>query len=209
MAQILKDELRTKILDSAKEEFLNKGFKGASMRSIAQKSGMTVGNLYRYFRNKEDINDQIVSGTLQQIDSILKDLTSDKVSMEARVFNIKADVSQLSELLDELSYRLVDTYNDHKIEFNILMLDSSLHKDITDWFSKAIGSLLDQHFILEGNSEQKKLLSDAYAVSIFSGIKEIFSRSSDVDEEVLKKTVSTYLHSYIVLLDSDIHRLVK
>ncbi len=208
MAQILKDESRIKILDSAKEEFLEKGFEGASMRDIAKKSGMTVGNLYRYFRNKEDINDQIVSGTLSKIDEILKDLTSDNVSMEARVFNIKADVSQLSRLLDELSYRLVDTYNEHPIEFNILMMNSDLHDQITRWFSKAISSLIDQHFIMDGRSRQKQLLSDAYAVSIFTGIKDIFLNSSDVDEDVLKQTVSTYLHSFIILLDSDIHRTV-
>lgn len=206
MAQILKDELREKIIDSAKEEFLEKGYKGASMRSIASKSGMTVGNLYRYFKNKEDINAQIVNTTLFEIDQILKDLTSDNVSMEARVFNIKANVSELSDLLDQLSYRLVDTYNEHRIEFNILMLHSDLNKELTKWFSNAINSLIDQHFLLQGHAAEKNILSQAYAVSIFSGIKEIF-KNNDVDEETLKRIISTYLHSYIVLLDSDINRL--
>ena len=56
MAQVLKDSLRKAILDAAKEEFLEYGFKDASMRRIAAKANMTVGNLYRYFKNKESIN---------------------------------------------------------------------------------------------------------------------------------------------------------
>lgn len=207
MAQILKDELRDKIIESAKSEFLAKGYNGASMRSIAQKAGMTVGNLYRYFKNKEDINAQIVGTTIQSIDEILKDLTSDNVSMETRVFNIKANVSELSDLLDQLSDRLVDTYNDHPTEFNILMMHSNLNKELTAWFSHAINSLIEQHFLLQGHHEEKNILANAYAVSIFSGIQEIF-KNNNVDQETLKRVVSTYLHSYIVLLESDIHRLV-
>lgn len=39
-----KDEIAVeKILDCAKEEFMEKGFEGASMRSIAEKSGYTTG----------------------------------------------------------------------------------------------------------------------------------------------------------------------
>lgn len=37
MPQILKDECRKAIIDAAKDEFLQKGYNDASMRSIAQK----------------------------------------------------------------------------------------------------------------------------------------------------------------------------
>ena len=64
MAQILKEELRKAIIESAKQEFLNNGYENASMRNIAKKANMTVGNLYRYFESKDDIHKQIVSNTL-------------------------------------------------------------------------------------------------------------------------------------------------
>ena len=54
--QTLKEDVREKIIDSAKNEFLEKGIERASMRDIAAGSGMTVGNLYRYFKNKEELN---------------------------------------------------------------------------------------------------------------------------------------------------------
>jgi len=46
--QILKEEVHNKIINAAKEEFLEYGYSGASMRRISKKIGMTVGNIYRY-----------------------------------------------------------------------------------------------------------------------------------------------------------------
>lgn len=207
MAQILKDESRNAIIEAAKEEFLENGYKNASMRRIAKKSNMTVGNLYRYFKSKEDINEQIVSSTFKEIDNVLKTITADNVSMEARVFNIKANVDELHELMNNLADNLVDIYYHHKIEFNILMMNSKLNQSITDWFSKAIISLINQHFSINGYLNEKEVLSRSYATSIFAGVKEIF-KSNNLDKDSLSLILKTYLNSYLSLLDSDIRKLV-
>ena len=81
MAQKLKDDVRLSIIKAAKEEFLEKGYKGASMRSIANKANMTVGNLYRYYKNKEDINLSIVAPTFRLIDSAIKNLSNNNVNI--------------------------------------------------------------------------------------------------------------------------------
>ena len=208
MAQKLKDESRQAIIQSAKEEFLEKGYKNASMRNIAKKANMTVGNLYRYFQSKEDINRMIVGETLKEINDIIRNITSDSVSMETRVFNIKADVNELSDVMNQLADRLVDVYQKHKIEFNILMMNSGVNKELIEWFSKAINSLIDQHFPIEGFSNEKTILSRSYAISIFAGMREIFRRTT-IEKDQLKVLVKTYLNSYIVMLDSDIRKLVK
>ena len=207
MAQILKDESRNAIIEAAKEEFLENGYKNASMRRIAKKSNMTVGNLYRYFKSKEDINEQIVSSTFKEIDNVLKTITADNVSMEARVFNIKANVDELHELMNNLADSLIDIYYHHKIEFNILMMNSKLNQSITDWFSKAIISLINQHFSINGYLNEKEVLSRSYATSIFAGVKEIF-KSNNLDKDSLSLILKTYLNSYLSLLDSDIRKLV-
>lgn len=53
--QTLKEEVRKKILKSARKEFLKHGYNGASMRRIAKSAGYTVGNIYRYYKGKEDL----------------------------------------------------------------------------------------------------------------------------------------------------------
>ena len=64
MAQVLKEEVRSRIIASAKKELLKKGYKDASMREIAKGADLTVGNLYRYFDSKEELVNTIIGTTL-------------------------------------------------------------------------------------------------------------------------------------------------
>ena len=45
-------ETKKKLLESAKKEFLEKGFTGASLRTIAANAGVTTGAMYRNFKDK-------------------------------------------------------------------------------------------------------------------------------------------------------------
>lgn len=58
--QYLKDEVRNKIIEEALREFKSKGYKHASIRSIAKNSNTSVGNLYKYFNGKEDLYENII-----------------------------------------------------------------------------------------------------------------------------------------------------
>ncbi len=60
----LKHELNTreKILYAAKREFLDKGFAGTNVRTVAQKAGVTTGALYNLFKNKNGIFEALVDG---------------------------------------------------------------------------------------------------------------------------------------------------
>ncbi len=203
MAQTLKEEARQAIIEAAKEEFLEKGYKGASMRSIAKKSHMTVGNLYRYFKSKEDINLYIVAPTFKEIDNALKSLTKGNVSMETRVFNIKPSVKDLNAMLDELSDCMVNVYYNHKTEFNILMLHSRLSEDLINWFAGIIDSIISENFLMEGLKNDKDVLARAYAESICAGIRALF-RDADSELEILKILLKTYFHSFISMISNDI-----
>lgn len=54
-------ETKDSILECAKQEFLKEGFAAASMRSIAQRAGLTTGAIYRYYADKETLFHAIVS----------------------------------------------------------------------------------------------------------------------------------------------------
>ncbi|MFC4601564.1 TetR/AcrR family transcriptional regulator [Cohnella hongkongensis] len=64
--QVLKEEVRSAIVLAAYEEFRRHGYMEASMRRMAAAAGMTSGNIYRYFRNKEDLFDAIVGPVYEQ-----------------------------------------------------------------------------------------------------------------------------------------------
>ncbi len=49
-----------KILTVAYQEFLQKGFQGASLRNIVRQAGVTTGAFYGYFKSKEELFDALV-----------------------------------------------------------------------------------------------------------------------------------------------------
>jgi len=51
----LKEEKRTKIMETALDEFLEKNFDSASINQISKKAGLSAGALYYYFEDKEDL----------------------------------------------------------------------------------------------------------------------------------------------------------
>ena len=48
------------ILSAAMLEFLEKGFKSASLRNIVKTAGVTTGAFYGYYKSKEDLFEALV-----------------------------------------------------------------------------------------------------------------------------------------------------
>jgi len=63
---------RKQILDAARDAFRSHGFHAASMAVVAAGAKMSVGQIYRYFDNKEAIVAAIVG---EHIDELMRDLT--------------------------------------------------------------------------------------------------------------------------------------
>ena len=59
------------LLNVARKEFLEKGYQGASLRTICQKANVTTGALYFFFANKEDLFSQVIGDVLDQFENIL------------------------------------------------------------------------------------------------------------------------------------------
>ena len=66
-----------RILQAAREEFITKGFRDASLRVIAREAGVTVSNIYNHFDNKDDLFRAILSPLLEASESILKEHCSE------------------------------------------------------------------------------------------------------------------------------------
>ena len=71
--QVKKIEIRNEILAVSEKEFLKRGFKNSSMRTIATKAHTTLGNLYNYFENKDAILDAIIGDTPEQIFQVIQE----------------------------------------------------------------------------------------------------------------------------------------
>ncbi len=60
-------ESRKRILGAATRVFSEYGYKGANMRTIAEAAGISIGGLYLYFRNKEDLYVTLVRNRLDDL----------------------------------------------------------------------------------------------------------------------------------------------
>lgn len=69
----LKEDRETKerLLESAKREFLEKGYMKASLRSICAKAGVTTGALYFFFKDKEELFGALVDAPVDQLFQLL------------------------------------------------------------------------------------------------------------------------------------------
>ncbi|MFI1988903.1 TetR/AcrR family transcriptional regulator [Actinoplanes sp. NPDC020271] len=65
----LKDARRPEILDAALAIVTERGLDALSMRSVAQRLGLTPMALYGYFRSKEELLDAILGRLLEEIDA--------------------------------------------------------------------------------------------------------------------------------------------
>jgi AcrR family transcriptional regulator len=66
------EEKRGRIEDAAKELFIKRGFHATSMRDISRGTGTSLGNLYNYYRTKEDILESIIAKYQKVIDARLR-----------------------------------------------------------------------------------------------------------------------------------------
>lgn len=60
-------DTQQRILQFAKEEFLEKGFQNASLRNIVKRAGVTTGAFYGYYADKNALFDDLVSKPANQL----------------------------------------------------------------------------------------------------------------------------------------------
>jgi AcrR family transcriptional regulator len=65
--QTLKKEIKERIMNAARAEFTENRFARAKMRSIAERAGVSTGNLYTYFPNKDDLFCTLVKPAVDQV----------------------------------------------------------------------------------------------------------------------------------------------
>jgi len=115
--QIQKDEIRKTILKIAREEFIEKGFKGASMRTISQKTGVGLSNIYNYFRNKDEIFREILSPVINILSGILETHNNEE--------HLDINIFKSEEYIGRFTMLYVDIITKYRDELILLLLKSN------------------------------------------------------------------------------------
>lgn len=137
MAQVLKEEIRENIRNAALQEFLDKGYKSAAMRNIAQSAGIPTGLIYSYYENKEALFDAVLRPVLYDWKRVL---TADG---ENQSRHMDSEIYGLSRAETECLLHLFA----HRQEFLILMDKSAgtKYEDEKERFIRDIEAHLHRH----------------------------------------------------------------
>lgn len=124
------------IEDAARELFIKQGFHATSMRDIAKRADVSLGNLYNYYETKESIFESIIDRYLMVIDESLK----------AILYEIDEPMEPVNlRKMGESVGRLVNEHSDFWLLMYIDVLEfqnrhfRKMFDGITDRFRKIFG----------------------------------------------------------------------
>lgn len=96
-------ETKKLLLDSAKTEFMEKGFEKASLRTICKNVGVTTGALYFFFTGKEDLFAAIVEEPYKDLMKML----SEHYEEHKAILENFSEISELTNRADHDSFELM------------------------------------------------------------------------------------------------------
>lgn len=90
-------EKRERIISAATTEFALKGFENANINNIAKKADVSVGSLYKYFENKQDMFLTIIHYSIATMEDMLNELLESDEDILLKVEHIIRTIQQYSK----------------------------------------------------------------------------------------------------------------
>ncbi len=191
-----KTKSHIKVNNAIKEEFLEKGFEAASVRSIGARAGMTSAGLYRHYTDKEAMFDAMVEPLIADITKWIKNHTMkkddilDEKKMEKELFG--------KTFID----MIIDVILPQRDEFKLLMecsagtkYENFIHELVVEnqkEFMKAIRYMKSKGYPTADIDEgELHLLLSAYLTACFEPIIHDYSKAK------IKKYLNTIQEFYM------------
>lgn len=155
--QYLKDEVRNSIVEEALKEFKELGYKGASIRGIAKKANTSVGNIYKYFKSKEDLYENLIGSVYYRIMDYINQFHKVEINHKAE------------EIFYGLMDKIMEIFNDNSTEIAILFNKSNGSKyencksDFVDFITRIVTEMMKYQLSLQG-----KRLKDNFVIYLIS-----------------------------------------
>lgn len=81
MYKKLDDETLVNIMENGIDEFVENGFAGTSMKAVADRSGVSVGVIYKYFDGKDGFFMKCLEHSLDLLDEVLREAAADETDI--------------------------------------------------------------------------------------------------------------------------------
>jgi AcrR family transcriptional regulator len=91
-------DIRERVIECARDEFLSLGVDGTSLRTIAKAAGTSLGMIYYYYPTKDELFFAVIEGPYQQFLDRLAASLENEGSFEERLRRLYGLFSELSDL---------------------------------------------------------------------------------------------------------------
>ena len=119
-------ETKETILSAACDIYLLEGYKGMSMRKIAEKAGISPTAIYRHYENKEALHHQVLREGFRTFDSYLQQALAGKTALDR--LNLAAERFFAFATEQRKYYEILFLTMDHTVEHKV---KGALVKDAT------------------------------------------------------------------------------
>ncbi|MCT4588320.1 MAG: TetR/AcrR family transcriptional regulator [Carboxylicivirga sp.] len=201
--QYQKGDIRSNILKTARIEFLDKGYKDASMRTMAKNANVGLSNIYNYFKNKDEIFCEVMRPLTSSMDKMLND-HNDKHFISLDVFTSEV---YLREMIDAF-VGLIKTFKEELKLLLFLSHGSSLANFVNEY--------TDRHTTL--GLEYIRLMKEKYP-KINGNISVFFIHTMSswwitiigeiVTHDLLDQEIETFVAEYIEFGTAGWKRIMK
>lgn len=120
------------VLECARQEFLEKGFKDASLRTIAAKANTSTGSIYTRFHDKEGLFREIVNPVAVGLKESFLNIQENFHDWEAEKQTQDMDNYAKNSLTE-----IIDYIYDHFLEFD-LMINGSYGTEFSDFIDEIV-----------------------------------------------------------------------
>lgn len=194
MPQYLKKEIKNSILDETKNLILHCGYNNFSMRMLASKLDVSVGNIYRYFKNKDELLNYIVKPCIDELDQIISNTSNFAFSLQFNPKESFYNKNDYQKILNNIIDGVLVLFEKYPKEFNILLLDENDFFKLESWLEKIIYNILQFNYKQLSDLEIYSKISTSMIFEIF---RKAFSlkQKNDFDiKNVLNNFVGFLLH---------------
>ena len=195
--QVLKEEIREKIKKVALDEFEKNGYQKTTMRGIASKANLTVGNLYRYFKNKDDLFDILLQPAFKEIYRFISDFAHN----EADELYIRKEKHNFIRAFEKA---LINIYSKHRAELVILLNGSkgSHMENAREEIVHIITDRMKQEIFPKMENDIKPVddfLAEVFSTSFIEGISLVLSKYRDKEKtkELFVKYIQIYFKYFL------------
>lgn len=169
--QYLKGEIREKIVSAAIEEFKVYGYADAAIRNIANNASISLGNIYRYFTNKEALYFAIVNPFMESIDEL-----------------IEKELLFKERTMGQVAKTLADFVIGHANELMVIRKGNTVHyahfiKHIVDAISGKVHDMLKEAFPQIDNKINNPEFSNVVAESFLTAIFKVLRDDATMQEQ--------------------------